>query len=145
MDVMQEDMVKLIQQHGEDLKDIAEFFEKNKALHGKENQVIQFSLDSGRNHVDAKNEKGKVDYKKIENKLFQVLDSFPGFMEINVTNSGIHFVLYSSDGGGEYVELKFLFRDTAKIDDNVPGLVDESDDYFKTAPRWYYEYSRPQG
>ena len=66
-------------------------------------------------------------------------------MEINVTNYGIHFVLNSSDGGGEYVELKFLFRDTTKIDDNIPGLVDESDDYFKTAPRWYYEYSRPQG
>ncbi len=137
MDVMQEDIVKLIQQHGENLKDIADFFEKNKAVYNKEKHEIKFSLDSGRNHVVTENTQGKIDYKKIEKQLYQVLDSFPGFMEINYDSYGIKFVLNSGDGGGEYVELIFLFQ---KAEWKV---VKESKHYFETAPRWIYHYSAP--
>ena len=143
MEVMQADMVKLIQEHGEDLKDIADFFEKNRINDQEESHVIlRFKLDSGRNHVVADENLYKIDYKKLEKKLYQVLDSFPGIMEIYITNYGIHFVLEGS-GGGEYVSLKFLFYDSSKED--IPGVTEESDDYFETAPRWYYEYGRPQG
>ena len=142
MDVMQEDMAKLIQQHGEDLKDIADFFEKNRIKDQEESHVIlRFKLDSGRNHVVADENLYKIDYKKLEKKLYQVLDSFPGIMEIYITNYGIHFVLESSDGGGEYVELKFLFQNVIWREDGIK----QSDDYFETAPRWIYHYSRPVG
>ena len=137
MDMMQEDMVKLIQQHGEDIKDIADYFEKNKAVYNKEKHEIKFSLDSGRSHVVTENTQGKIDYKKIEKQLYQVLDSFPGFMEINYDSYGINFVLNSGDGGGEYVELIFLFQ---KAEWKV---VKESKHYFETAPRWIYHYSAP--
>ncbi len=139
MDVMQEDMVKLIQQHGEDIKDIAQFFEKNKAEHVKEDQVIRFRLDPGRNYVVAEQISGYVDYKKMEKKLFQVLDSFPGTMEIYVRNSSIRFIL-EGNLGGQYVQLLFLFEDASKTENPV---TKESDDYFKPAPRWRYKYSRP--
>ena len=66
MDLMQEDMVKLIRQHGEDLKDIAEFFEKNNKKNSQENLEVRIRLDSGRNYVTAENTEGKIDYKKIE-------------------------------------------------------------------------------
>ncbi len=139
MDVMQEDMVKLIQQHGEDIKDIAQFFEKNKAEHVKEDQVIRFRLDPGRNYVVAEQISGYVDYKKMEKKLFQVLDSFPGTMEIYVRNASIRFIL-EGNLGAQYVQLLFLFEDASKTENPV---TKESDDYFKPAPRWRYKYSRP--
>ncbi|MBO5072010.1 MAG: Ig-like domain-containing protein, partial [Eubacterium sp.] len=144
MDVMQEDMVKLIQLHGEDLKDIADFFEKNRIKDNSESHtILQFKLDPGRDYVMAEKNLYKIDYKKLEKKLYQVLDSFPGIMEIYITNYGVHFVL-EGNGGGEYVELTYLFYDDSKKD-NVPGLAEESDDNFKTAPRWKYHYSRPVG
>ena len=145
MDVMQEDMVKLIQQHGEDIKDIADYFERYEAEHAKENRYIQFTLDPGRNYVVADESRGKTDYKKIENKLFRVLDSFPGIMEIQVAPGIIRFIL-NGNLGGQYVQLSFLFEDTSAEDSDNPNVVtEESNEYFTPAPRWYYEYNRPEG
>ncbi len=143
MDVMQEDMVKLIQQHGEDIKDIADYFERYEAEHAKENRYIQFTLDPGRNYVVADESRGKTDYKKIENKLFRVLDSFPGIMEIQVAPGIIRFIL-NGNLGGQYVQLSFLFEDTSAEDSDNPSIeIEESSDYFTPAPRWHYYYSRP--
>ncbi len=139
MDVMQEDMVKLIQQHGEDLKDIAEFFEKNNKENHQENLDVRIKLDSGRNYVTADITDGKIDYKKIEKKLFQVLDSFPGIMEIYVSNYGVNFIL-EGNLGGQYVELRFLFQDAVWREDGAK----QSENYFETAPRWIYHYSPPR-
>ena len=145
MDVMQEDMVKLIQQHGEDIKDIADYFERYEAEHAKENRYIQFTLNPGRNYVVADESRGKTDYKKIENKLFRVLDSFPGIMEIQVAPGIIRFIL-NGNLGGQYVQLSFLFEDTSAEDSDNPNVVtEESNEYFTPAPRWYYEYNRPEG
>ena len=138
---MQQDMVKMIQQHGSDLRDIAEFFEKNKANHPDENQVISFQLDSGRNYVETETIKGKVNYKEIETTMYDVLESFPGVMEIYVKNTSVHFILKGKSGA--YVKLAFIFYDSSEKNDNVPGVAEESNDYFSPAPRWNYYYSRP--
>ena len=138
MDVMQMDMVKLIQNHGEDLKDIAQFFEKNNKENHQENLDVRIKLDSGRNYVTADITDGKIDYKKIEKKLFQVLDSFPGIMEIYVSNYGVNFIL-EGNLGGQYVELRFLFQDAVWREDGAK----QSENYFETAPRWIYYYSAP--
>ena len=138
MDVMQEDIVKLIQQHGENLKDIAEFFEKNNKENHQENLDVRIKLDSGRNYVTADITDGKIDYKKIEKKLSQVLDSFPGIMEIYVSNYGVNFIL-EGNLGGQYVELRFLFQDAVWREDGAK----QSENYFETAPRWIYYYSAP--
>ena len=138
MDVMQMDMVKLIQNHGEDLKDIAQFFEKNNKENHQENLDVRIKLDSGRNYVTADITDGKIDYKKIEKKLFQVLDSFPGIMEIYVSNYGVNFIL-EGNLGGQYVELNFLFQDVIWHEDGAK----QSENYFETAPRWIYHYSPP--
>ena len=137
MEKMQQDMVKMIQQHGSDIKDIAEFFEKNKANHPNESQVILFRLDSGRNYVEAETVKGKVDYKGIEQILYKTMESFPGMMDICVTSSGVHFVLEGESSS--YVELIFLFQKK----ENKENGIKESNDYFETASRWTYHYSRP--
>ena len=142
MDVMQEDMVKLLQAHGEDLKDIADFFQKILIEDTKEYQtVLQFTLDPGRNHVETEKNLKNINYKEIEKKLYQVLDSFPGIMEITVSNYGIHFKLKGTHGS--YVELVFLLRDSNEVD-NGPE-IEESTRYFETAPRWFYHYCPPQG
>lgn len=60
-------------------------------------------------------------------------------MEINYDKYGINFVLYSGDGGGEYVELIYLFQKAEW------KSIKESEHNFETAPRWIYHYSRPQG
>ena len=138
MDVMQEDIVKLIQQHGENLKDIAEFFEKNNKENHQENLDVRIKLDSGRNYVTADITDGKIDYKKIEKKLSQVLDSFPGIMKIYVSNYGVNFIL-EGNLGGQYVELRFLFQDAVWREDGAK----QSENYFETAPRWIYHYSPP--
>ena len=138
MDVMQMDMVKLIQNHGEDLKDIAQFFEKNNKENHQENLDVRIKLDSGRNYVTADITDGKIDYKKIEKKLSQVLDSFPGIMEIYVSNYGVNFIL-EGNLGGQYVELRFLFQDAVWREDGAK----QSENYFETAPRWIYHYSPP--
>lgn len=140
MENMQQDMVNMIHEHESDLKDIAEFFEKNKANHPDESQVINFGLDSGRNYVEAETIKGEVNYKEIETTMYRVMESFPGVMDIRVRNDSVHFILWGKSGG-EFVELLFLFYDPSEED--IPGLVKESRDYFKTAPRWKYHYSRP--
>ena len=143
MDVMQEDMVKLLQAHGEDLKDIADFFQNNINMDSKELlTMLQFTLDPGRNFVVAEKNRYNTDYKKIEKKLYQVLNSFPGHMEIQITNYDLHFILESSHGGS-YVELFFLFRDSSEI--NTGTEIEESTRYFETAPRWFYHYCPPQG
>lgn len=142
MENMQQDMVNMIHEHGSDLKDIAEFFEKNKANHPDESQVINFGLDSGRNYVEAETIKGEVNYKGIETTMYRVMESFPGVMRIYVKNRSIRFIL-KGESGGEYVELFFLFYDPSEEEVDVPGLVKESRDRFKTAPRWKYYYSRP--
>lgn len=142
MENMQQDMVKMIQEHGADIQDIAEFFEKNKANHPGESQVIMFSLDSGRNYVEAESIEGEVDYKEMETTMYRVLESFPGVMRIYVKNRSIRFIL-KGESGGEYVELFFLFYDPSEEEVDVPGLVKESRDRFKIAPRWRYYYSRP--
>ena len=142
MDVMQEDMVKLIQTHEKDLKDIADFFQKILIEDTKEYQtVLQFTLDPGRNHVETEKNLKNINYKEIEKKLYQVLDSFPGIMEITVSNYGIHFKLKGTHGS--YVELVFLLRDSNEVD-NGPE-IEESTRYFETAPRWFYHYCPPQG
>ena len=70
VDIMQEDMVKMIRTHGEDLKDIADFFQKNVNMESKEIlTVLQLSLDPGRNYVVAEKNRYNTDYKKIEKKI----------------------------------------------------------------------------
>ena len=135
VEYMQEDMAKLIQQHEEDIKDIAEFFEKNRIVDQEEpHTIMRFKLDSGRNHVVAEKNLYKTDYTKVESKLYQVLDAFPGIMEIYISNYGINFRL-EGNGGGEYVELIFLFYN---------GTVEEEAEYyFEIAPRWIYVYCPP--
>lgn len=71
-----------------------------------------------------------------------MLDSFPGYMEIQITNYDLHFIL-EGDHGGEYVELYFLLRDNSEIDDDIE--FKESNRHFETALRWYYHYCPPQG
>lgn len=142
VDIMQEDMVKMIRTHGEDLKDIADFFQKNVNMESKEIlTVLQLSLDPGRNYVVAEKNRYNTDYKKIEKKIYQVLDSFPGYMEIQITNYDLHFILKGDYGS--YVELIFLFRDSSEIDDDIE--FKESTWHFETAPRWFYHYCPPQG
>lgn len=136
MENMQQDMAKMIQEHGSDIQNIAEFFEKNKAGNPNESQVILFRLDSGRNYVEAEFVRGKVDYKRIEENLYRVMESFSGVMGICVTSSGVHFVL--EDEYDSYVELIFLFQEREHKENGIK----ESSNYFETASRWIYHYSK---
>ena len=133
---MQMDMAILIQQHGSELRDIAEYFEKNKAIHYNESQAMLFQLDSERKCVEGEIINGEIETKGIEGKLYLVMEAYPGVMQIYVTNFGVHFILEGNNSA--YVELVFLFEGRNEKENGMK----ESNDLFQTAPRWIYHYSR---
>ena len=86
--------------------------------------------------MEAEFVRGKVDYKRIEENLYRVMESFSGVMGICVTSSGVHFVL--EDEYDSYVELIFLFQEREHKENGIK----ESSNYFETASRWIYHYSK---
>ncbi len=129
---MMDDMQNLIHNYQTEVEQIAAFFEKNQANHPKKNQEMTFLLSDNRKEVVGIVEKGDaIYYKDIEDMMLQVLQSFPGDMEIIVIDGVVRFRLNGL--GAQYVELNYIFRQ----------LVDyeESSYHFTTADRWIYHYT----
>ncbi len=85
----------------------------------------------------------QVDYKKIEDNLFRVLDAYPGEAEINVYNRGMAFRLY---GNQDRVELRYGFAELPYGDEdkNRKKEEEESPPYvFAVAEHWYFAYVMP--
>lgn len=128
---MADDMQNLINNYQTELEQIAAYFEKNKAEYPNVNQQMTFLLNDERTKVIGNVTSGsKIGYKDVENAMLRVLQSFPGNMEIIVTNNMVCFKLYGYST--QYAELKYLFY-------NIYGLK-ELKNLFLTADRWTYHY-----
>ena len=131
---MVDDMQNLIHNYQTEVEQIAAYFEENKANHPNENQQMMFTLNDERTKVEGKVTSGsKIEYKKIEDIILRVLQSFSGDMEIFVINEVVCFRLHGI--GSRYVDLNYVFENIEDFEDNV--------DDFRTADRWTYFYTGP--
>ena len=128
---MVDDMQNLIHNYQTEVEQIAAYFEENKANHPNENQQMSFTLNDERTKVIGTVDSGsKIEYKKVEEAMLRILQSFPGDMEIIITNNLVCFKLYGFSM--QYAELKYLFY-------NIDGLK-ELENLFSTADRWTYHF-----
>lgn len=121
----QEDIAKLLTNYPEELKDIAEYFERKRAEKKGKAPTGSIYLNDGRTAIEANS---KMEFKEIYNVLFKVLDSFPGEMYIMVTDDIVEFNL--SNGYYKNV-LRYCFN-------SLEGM-EESVEHFRVASRWTYE------
>ena len=136
---MMDDMKDLINNYQTEIEQIAAYFEKNKAEHPNEIQEMTFTLNDERTKVTGEVTNGsKLEYKDVENAMLRVLQSFPGDMEIFVTDGVVCFRLWSSP---RYIDLNYAF---VNIDD-FEEMIDVSIYDFRAADRWTYSYTGPIG
>jgi len=132
LEYMQEDMKKLVLEYEEDIKEIAAYFEQVRVQSENKNLELSFKLNDGRTQIEASVGDSELSYQDIEEKMFHMLDSFPGKMVIRVSEMGIYFNLIGKD---TTVSIAYGFY---YIED-----FEESYLHFKISPRWYYTYFLP--
>ena len=122
----QADIQKLLTNYPEELKTIAEYFDRMHAKQKNKMPIGALYLNDGRTEVLANS--AELEYKGIYDVLFKVLDSFPGRMRIVITADGVKFNLSNEY---YYNVVRYCFNE---IED------DEEDGYeFFVASRWIYE------
>jgi len=132
VEYMQEDMKKLVLEHEDDLKEIAAYFEKNRANQKGTKQMANFWLNDSRTDIESIIWEGVISVEEIKDTMLRVLDSFPGEMIIEINDMAIYFILRDSLTS---VDVSYGFYQMKE--------PEESMFHFKIAPRWYYYYSLP--
>ncbi len=120
----QKDIAKLLTDYPEELKDIAEYFERIHAQKKGKEPIGSLHLNDERTAVVTKSE---LEFKEIQDVLYKVMDSFPGEMMITITADGVKFDL-SDDVN--FNALSYVFFD---VDD-----LEENSRHFRVASRWIY-------
>ena len=121
----QEDIAKLLTNYPEELKDIAEYFERIHAKRKGKEPIGSLHLNDERTAVVTKSE---LQFKEIQDVLFKVMDSFPGEMMITITADGVKFDLSNEI---YYNIVRFCFDEIEEKDEDVGE--------FFVASRWIYE------
>ena len=124
----QEDIAKLLTNYPEELKDIAEYFERIHAEKKGKEPIGSLHLNDGRTAVITKSD---LEFKEIQDVLFKVMDSFPGEMHIIITEDVVEFDLSNSK---YFNVLRYCFN-------SLEGM-EESIRHFRVASRWTYENYR---
>ena len=124
----QEDIAKLLTNYSEELKEIAEYFERKHAEKKGKAPTGSIYLNDGRTAIEANS---KMEFKEIYDVLFKVLDSFPGEMYIMVTDDIVKFNL-----SNEHYKnvLRYCFNSLEGIEEDAR--------HFRVASRWVYENYR---
>ena len=124
----QKDIAKLLTNYSEELKDIAEYFEKIHAEKKGKEPIGSLHLNDDRTAVVTRS---KLKYKEINKVLFKVMDSFPGEMRIIITADYVKFNLSDSK---YYNVVRFCFEEIEDKEENAKE--------FFVASRWIYENYR---
>ncbi len=124
----QEDIAKLLTNYPEELKEIAEYFERKRTEKKGKAPIGSIYLNDGRTAIEANSE---MEFKEIYDVLFKVLDSFPGEMYIMVTDDIVEFNL-----SNEHYKnvLRYCFNSLEGIEEDAR--------HFRVASRWVYENYR---
>ena len=129
---MMDDMQNLINNYQTEVEQIAAYFEENKANHPNVNQQMMFTLNDERSKVIGEITGGsKIEYKKVEETMLQVLQSFPGDMEIIITNKVVRFIIYGI--GTQNADITYVFNSINNLQD--------IENHFHIADRWTYHYT----
>ena len=125
----QEDIRKLLTDHPEEVKTIAEYFERIHAGQKDKMPIGSLYLNDGRTGVSANSD--DLEYKEIYDVLFKVLDSFPGEMMILITPDGVRF-----DLSDEYCHnsVQYCFNEIVDMEENSRK--------FFVATQWLYRTYR---
>ncbi len=121
----QKDIAKLLTNYPEELKDIAEYFERIHAEKKGKEPIGSLHLNDERTAVVTKSE---LEFKEIKDVLHKVMDSFSGEMMITITADGVKFDLSNEI---YYNIVRFCFDEIEDKDENAGE--------FFVASRWIYE------
>ena len=125
----QADIEKLLTNYPEELKNIAEYFDRMHAKKKDKMPIGALYLNDGRTEVLANSD--ELEYKEIYDVLLKVLDSFPGEMMITITADYVKFDLSDTK---YYNIVRFCFAE-------VVDMEETSREFF-VASRWIYENYR---
>ena len=121
----QEDIAKLLTNYPEELKDIAEYFERKRAENKGKAPTGSLRLNEGRTKIVANSE---LEYNEIYDVLFKVMDSFPGKMRIMVTDDIVEFNLSN-----------MYYKNVLRYCFNSLEGMEEDAGHFRVASRWVYQ------